>query len=117
MAYSNKPLSENEKKAKMTALKSAHSMATDQMKQTITKGNGLKDSGDLKKHVKAMSAESGIDWKGDSDHISDPENQGNVIGRHISDENIDATPDDQSVYDIDARIQELMEQKSRMRRG
>jgi cell division septal protein FtsQ len=114
MAYNKKPMTENEKKAKLTALKGAHSAATGAMKESMS---SIKDSPALKKHVAQMSKDTGMNLKNDSDSIADPMHQGNVVGRHISDENDDCEQDGHSVYDIDARIQELMEQKSRMRRG
>jgi hypothetical protein len=104
MAYNKKPMSENEKKAKLKVLKDAHGMASKAMSESLS---GVKDSPELKKHVKQMSSESGIDFKGDSDKIVDPQHYGNVIGRHISDENIDCEKEP-SVYDIDEQIQMLM---------
>lgn len=106
MAYNKKPMTENEKKAKLTALKGAHSAATGAMKDSLCI---QKDSPQLKKHVKQMSAESGIDWKGDSDTVVDPRHEGDVVGRHISDENDDIEPNSEmSVDDINAELERLM---------
>lgn len=113
MAYGKK-MTENEKKAKITALKGANSMAKEAMKNGFSK---YKDSKELKSHVKEMSDESGIDFKGDSDKIVDPGMDGDVVGRHISDENIDHC-ETESVYDIneiDAELKRLMEQKSKIK--
>jgi DNA repair ATPase RecN len=114
MALPKKPMTDNEKKAKLTALKGAHKAASDVMTQSLT---GRKDSKSLKDHVAQMSKDEGIDFKGDSDHIIDPQRLGNVVGRHISDENATHAADDQSVYDpndlnsVEARLQELMKMK------
>lgn len=106
MAYSKKPMTENEKKAKLTALKGAHSAASGAMKNSLT---SQKDSSQLKKHVSQMSSESGIDWKGDSDSIVDPNHEGDVVGRHISDENRDIDPNSEmSVDDINEELARLM---------
>ncbi len=116
MAYGKKPMTDNEKKAKLSVLKDAHKTASSALKDRVYK---YKDSKDLKKHVKDMSDESGIDFKGDSDKIVDPGMDGDVIGRHISDENIDHCDTD-SVYDIDeidARIRDLVAQKEKAKKG
>lgn len=111
MAYEKRKMSDLEKKAKMTALKGAHSSATDAMKQSLGK---LKDPPDLKKHVSAMSKESGIDYKNDSDKIEDPQRSGNVIGRHISDENHDCPASSElSVYDIDLELERLQKLRNK----
>lgn len=113
MAYGKK-MTETEKKAKLVALKGAHSMASEAIKGKYSK---FKDSKELKSHVKDMSKESGIDFKNDSDNIVDPGMDGDVVGRHISDENMDHCESD-SVYDlneIDAQIKHLMEQKSKLK--
>jgi len=118
MAYGKK-LSDMEKKAKMTALKSAHETATEMMKSNL---NGAKkqespkltDPPDLKKHTESMSKESGIDFKNDSDEIEDPQRDGNVIGRHISDANDDIEPSsDLSVYDIDLELERLQKLRNK----
>lgn len=101
-----------EKKAKMKALKEANSMAKQAMGEKYSK---YKDSPELKKHTKEMSDESGIDFKGDSDKVVDPTHYGNVIGRHVSDENIDCEPDS-STYNLDEleqRLAHLMEIKKK----
>lgn len=110
-----KPMTDSEKKAKLAALGEANSMASKIMKDSLS---NAKEPSYLKKHVKTMSSESGIDFKGDSDHITDPEEEGDVVGRHISDENDEVeTTQDLSSYDIDLKIAKLMEQKAKMRRG
>lgn len=113
MALPKKPMTETEKKAKLTALKDANKMAKDAM------SSGLKDSKILKKHVKDMSDESEIDFKNDSDKIEDPTHYGNVIGRHISDENVEEQPTDSSynIDELDAQIRKLMEQKAKIFKG
>jgi len=118
MAFQKKPMTENEKKAKLTALKGAHGEASKHMTQSLYAHNDRKDSKSLKDHVKEMTEDTGIDFKGDSDKIVDPQHEGNVIGRHISDENDDIeTSADHSGYDpedadsIEARIQQLMKRK------
>lgn len=117
MAMSKKPMSPNEKKAKLTALKDAHKVASDVMTQSLY--GSKKDPKLLKDHVKDMTEESGIDFKGDSDDIVDPKRLGEVIGREVSHENATHAADDQSVYDpndlnsIEARLQELMQMKKR----
>ena len=114
MAYGKKPMSENEKKAKLTALRGANSMAKEAMKSGYSK---YKDSKELKSHVKDISKESGIDFKNDSDNIVDPGMDGDVVGRHVSDENIDHC-ETESVYDIneiDAQLKHLLEQKSKFK--
>ena len=119
MAYGKKPMSDMEKKAKMTALKGANKEASNMMKESM-QAYDKKDSPALKKHVKEMSDDTGIDFKNDSDSIKDPQRYGNVIGRHVSDENIEAEPEPDSVYDIDeldARIRRLMDQKSKLMKG
>ncbi len=114
MALPKKPMTENEKKAKLTALKGAHKQASDVMTQSLT---DRKDPKALKDHVKNMSDESDIDFKGDSDHIVDPQRLGKVIGRQVSFENATHAADDSSVYDpndinsIDAHIERLMKMK------
>lgn len=114
MAYRKKPMSENEKKAKMSALKGAHSMATEAMKSGL---KIQKDSPELKKSVKRRSDESGIDFKYDSDHIVDPRHEGDVIGDHISDENDDIEPNSEmSVYDIDEELARLMKMRDQKRK-
>lgn len=103
---SKRPMTENEKKAKLTALKEAHGMASSALKDNLS---GRKDSSELKKSVKSRSDESGIDFKGDSDSIVDPRHEGDVIGDHISDENDDIEPNSEmSVYDIDQELARLM---------
>lgn len=114
MAYGKKPMTENEKKAKLSVLKDAHKQASSALKGNLSK---YKDSKELKSHVKDMSKESGIDFKNDSDKIVDPGMDGDVVGRHISDENIDHCDTD-SVYDIDeidARLKSLMAQKAKIK--
>lgn len=114
-SYNKKPMSESEKKAKLSALKEANSMASGLMKDSLSR---VKDPNYLKKHVKDMSQDSGIDFKGDSDHITDPELEGDVIGRHISDENdVVETTQDLSSYDIDAQIEKLMAHKAKFKKG
>lgn len=118
MAYNKKPMSENEKKAKLTALKDANKTASNAMRDNMT-SYGKKDSPELKKHVKSMSDDSKIDFKNDSESIKDPTHYGNVVGRHISDEDIDCEPESDSKYNIDeldARIRDLMEQKHKIMR-
>lgn len=101
-----KPMTENEKKAKLTALKGAHSAASEAMRDSL---KVQKDSPLLKKSVKRRSDESGIDFKGDSDKIVDPRHEGDVIGDHVSDENDDIEPNSEmSVYDIDEELARLM---------
>jgi DNA repair ATPase RecN len=79
--------------------------------------SGRKDPKMLKDHVSEMSKESGIDFKGDSDSVVDPQRLGKVIGREVSYENATHSADDQSVYDpndlnsVEARLQELMKMK------
>lgn len=115
MALPKKPMTPNEKKAKLTALKDANKAATDVMTQSLY--GSRKDPKALKDHVKEMTEESGIDFKGDSDDVVDPKRLGKVIGREVSYENATHAADDQSVYDpndlnsIEARIQELMNVK------
>lgn len=115
MAYSKKPMTDNEKKAKLTALKDAHKQASDVMCQSLY--GSKEDPKALKDHVKDMTKDSGIDFKGDSDDITDPKRLGKVIGREVSHENATHSADDQSVYDpndlnsVEARIQELMKMK------
>lgn len=100
-----------EKEAKLKALKSINSSAKEAMSRNLKK----KDSPELKKHVKEMSDDALHDFKDDSDHITDPQMSGNVIGRHISDENEDCGPEDgMSVYDIDERLAKLMAHKKAM---
>lgn len=116
MADSKKPMTENEKKAKLSVLKDANKQASDAIKGKMQK---FKDSKQLKSHVKDMSDEAMYDFKNDSDSIVDPGHDGDVVGRHISDENMDHAGD-QSVYDleeIDARIKSLMEQKAKVMKG
>lgn len=111
-----KKMTDLEKKAKMTVLKDANSAARKAMQDSVSK---YKDSKELKSHVKDMSEETGIDFKNDSDEIIDPTHNGNVVGRHISDENIDESVSD-SEYNIDeleAQIKKLMEQKSKIKKG
>lgn len=115
MTMQKKPMSPNEKKAKLTALKDAHKTASDMMTQSLY--GSKQDPKVLKDHVKDMTKESGIDFKGDSDSIIDPKRLGKVIGREISHENATQAADDSSVYDpndlnsIEARLQELMKMK------
>lgn len=113
MKSQKKPLSDIEKKAKLTALKDANKAATDMM------SSHLKDSKALKSHVKDMSKETNIDFKNDSDEIKDPTHNGNVVGRHISDENIDSQPTDSTynIDEIDAQLKHLMEQKAKIFKG
>lgn len=116
MVYGKKKMTENEKKAKLSVLKDAHGQASAAMKEGLS---SYKDSKQLKKHVKDMSDEAGHDFKDDSDRIVDPGMDGDVIGRHISDENIDHC-DTPSVYDeesIDARIRELVALKEKAKKG
>jgi len=114
MALPKKPMSETEKKAKLSALKGAHKMASDVMTQSLT---DRKDPKSLKDHVAEMTKDSGIDFKNDSDEVIDPKRLGKVIGRQVSYENATHSADDQSVYDpndlnsIEARLQELMQIK------
>lgn len=116
MAYSKKPMTDNEKKAKLTALKDAHKAASDVMTQSLTP---RKDPKCLTDHVKQMSKDSGIDFKGDSDKVVDPMHIGRVVGRKVSVENEDTHADDTSVYDpndldsIEYRLKELMDMKKR----
>jgi len=115
MAIQKKPMTPNEKKAKLTVLKDAHKQASDVMTQSLY--GSRKDPKELKDHVKDMSKESGIDFKGDSDDIIDPKRLGKVVGRQVSYENATHAADDQSVYDpndlnsIDERLKQLMELK------
>jgi len=114
MAYGKK-MTETEKKAKLTALKGAHSMASEAMKKGYS---DYKDSKALKSHVKEMSDDTKIDFKNDSDNIVDPGMDGDVVGRHISDENIDHC-ETESVYDIneiDAQLKHLLEQKAKYKK-
>lgn len=105
-------MKETEKQAKLKVLKSINSQAKSMMSSKIKKQQDCeKDSPALKKHVKEMSDETDIDFKNDSDSITDPENEGNVVGRHISDENGDCCDEDLSVYDIDERLEKLMRKK------
>lgn len=114
MASEKRKMTENEKKAKLTALKGAHSAATDAMKDSL---KIQKDSPELKKSVKRRSDESGIDFKGDSDKIIDPRREGDVIGDHISDENDDIEPNSElSVYDIDEELARLMKIRDQRRK-
>lgn len=114
MALPKKPMTDNEKKAKLTALKGAHKAASDVMTQSLT---SRKDPKMLKDHVKDMTDESKIDFKGDSDHVIDPQRLGKVVGRQVSYENATHSADDQSVYDpndlnsIEQRLKELMQMK------
>lgn len=116
MALPKKPMSENEKKAKLTALKGAHKQASDYMTQSLT---DMKDPKSLKDHVKDMSEEAGYDFKNDSDKIEDPKKLGKVIGRQVSYENASHSADDSSVYDpndinsINEHINKLMKMKKR----
>lgn len=109
-------MSENEKKAKLTALKGAHKQASDYMTQSLT---GMKDPKSLKDHVKDMTEESGMDFKNDSDNITDPQRLGKVVGRQVSFENATHAADDSPVYDpndidsIDEHINRLMKMKKR----
>lgn len=116
MAYSRKPLSENEKKAKLKVLGEANSMAKKAMSSSM-KSYKYKDSPELKKHTKEMSDESGMDFKEDSDRIVDPTHYGNVVGRHVSDENIDCGVSDSeyNLDELDAKIKKLMEQKAKIK--
>ena len=107
-------MKETEKEAKLKALKSINGVAKKAISGKLSKKD-TKDSPALKKHVKEMSDETDIDFKGDSEHITDPENDGNVVGRHISDEEADCTPDDTSVYDIDQRLEQLMKKKQSLK--
>lgn len=115
MALPKKPMTDNEKKAKLTALKGAHKAASDVMTQSLY--GSKQDPKVLKDHVKDMTEESGIDFKEDSDDIIDPKRLGKVIGREVSYENATHSADDQSVYDpndlnsIEERLQELMKMK------
>lgn len=108
-----KPMTETEKKAKLTALKDAHKVATGALKDNISK---FKDSKELKKHTKDMSADIKHDLKNDSDSILDPTRYGNVLGRHVSDENIEESASDSeyNLDEIDAKIKHLMEQKHKL---
>lgn len=110
-----KIMTENEKKAKLTALKDANKTASNAMRDNISK---YKDSKELKTHVKDMSEDTKHDFKNDSDSIIDPTRRGNVVGRHISDENIDESVSDSeyNIDELDARIRELMEQKHKIMR-
>lgn len=116
MAFSKKPMTNNEKKAKLTALKGAHKQASDVMTQSLT---DYKDPKSLKSHVKSMSDEAMHDFKEDSDDIVDPKRLGKVVGRQVSFENASHSADDQSVYDpndlnsVEARLEELMNMKKR----
>lgn len=106
MAQKKKEMTENEKKAKLAVLKDANKQASKAMAHSLS---SQKDSKQLKDHVKTESAESKIDWKGDSDHIIDPRREGDVIGRHISDENDEIEPNSEmSVYDINEELARLM---------
>lgn len=115
MAFPKKPMTSNEKKAKLTALKDAHKQASDVMTQSLY--GSKKDPKVLKDHVKDMTEESGIDFKGDSDDVIDPKRLGKVVGRQVSYENATHAADDQSVYDpndlnsIEERLQELLKMK------
>ena len=101
-----------EKQAKLGVLKNINSQAKKAMSSKLKKKEDCeKDSPALKKHVKEMSDETDIDFKNDSDSITDPENEGNVVGRHISDENGYCCDEDLSVYDIDERSERLMRKK------
>jgi DNA repair ATPase RecN len=117
MAFPKKPMTENEKKAKLTALKDAHKQASDVMTQSLY--GSKKDPKALKDHVKDMSDEAMHGFKNDSDNITDPKRLGKVIGRQVSYENASHSADDQSVYDpndlnsIEERLKELMEMKKR----
>ena len=64
MAYSKKPMTETEKKAKLTALKDAHKTATDVMTQSLY--GSKKDPKALKDHVKDMSDDAMHNFKDDS---------------------------------------------------
>jgi hypothetical protein len=111
----NRPMTETEKKAKLSVLKDAHKQASGMLKDNLSK---YKDSKELKSHTKQMSSDMKHDMKDDSDRIVDPGHDGDVVGRHISDENIDHDETD-SVYDIDeldARIKMLLEQKAKIKR-
>lgn len=115
MAIPKKPMTDNEKKAKLTALKDAHKQASDVMTQSLY--GSKKDPKSLKDHVKDMTEDEGIDFKEDSDKIEDPKRLGKVVGRQVSYENATHSADDQSVYDpndlnsIEARLEELMKLK------
>ena len=115
MAISKKPMTENEKKAKLTALKDANKQATDVMTQSLY--GSKKDPKALKDHVKDMTEDEGIDFKEDSNKIKDPKRLGEVVGRQVSYENATHSADDQSVYDpndlnsVEARLEELMKLK------
>ena len=117
MALPKKPMTENEKKAKLTALKDAHKQASDVMTQSLY--GSKKDPKCLKEHVKEMSEDSMHDFKNDSDSITDPKRLGKVAGRQVSFENASHSADDQSAYDpndlnsVEARLEELMKLKKR----
>ena len=117
MALPKKPMTENEKKAKLIALKGAHKAASDVMSQSLT---DRKDPKSLKDHVKEMSDDAMHNFKDDSDKIVDPEHLGKVMGRQVSFENADSAADDSSVYDpndinsVDERIKKLMSMKKRV---
>lgn len=98
-----------EKQAKLKALKSLNSKAKDSMSKKL---NECKDTDALKKHVKEMSEETDIDFKNDADKIQDPQHYGNVVGRHITDEDDCCDDDDLSVYDIDDKLERLMAKKA-----
>lgn len=112
-----KSMTENEKKAKLTALKDANKQASDIMKQSLY--GSKKDPKVLKDHVAEMTEDQGYDFKNDSDNVTDPKRLGKVIGREVSRENATHAADDQSVYDpndlnsIDNEINRLMGMKKR----
>jgi len=107
-------MTENEKKAKLTALKSAHKTASDVMTQSLT---DRKDPKSLKDHVKTMSKDAEYDFKNDSDKVVDPQHMGKSLGRKISFENEDTRADDASVYDpndinsVEAELEKLLKLK------
>lgn len=116
MYSKKKPMTETEKKAKLTVLKDAHGQASSALKDKLS---GYKSSKELKSHTKEMSADMKHDLEDDSDHIVDPTHHGNVIGRHVSDEQIECEPSDSdyNLEEIDARIRELVAQKEKAKRG
>lgn len=106
-------MTETEKQAKLKVLKSINSSAKQAMSGKLSKKKEDKDSPELKKHVKEMSEDTDIDFKGDIDHITDPELDGNVVGRHITDEDYDDS--DLSVYDINDRLEKLIKRKQELK--
>lgn len=117
MAHPKKPMTENEKKAKLSVLRDVNSHATGAMKSSLSK---YKDSPALKKHTKEMSEDMEHDVADDVENIEDPTHHGNFLGRHVSDEAIDQNEDEASEYDIDeldARIAELTKLKEKAKRG